>query len=310
MIPEAKITAVSDALQSAFGVREFEEIRQLTTGLSSALIFRIVVLGKPYLLRIITRTDAVADPTHYYACMKPAAEAGLAPRIWYAGIEDRISITDFIEAKPFPIHVARVKLAELLKRLHSLPPFPFRVNFIAFVDDCIRKFQDAKILPETMTSELFGLYAKIPAVYPRSGGDQVSCHNDLKPENIIFDGERAWLVDWEAAFRTDRYFDMAIIANFVVTNDSEEREYLKGYFGEEVTEYQYARFFLMSQVLHMSYFTFFMLLIFRAGKPINMDLSKTDFRSFHDRMWAGQINLAYDEARQEYAWVHLQRLQY
>src|ERR1022692_2472698 len=34
----------------------------------------------------------------------------------------------------------------------------------------------------------------------------VSSHNDLTPENSLFDGDRGWLVDWEAAFLNDRYF--------------------------------------------------------------------------------------------------------
>jgi thiamine kinase-like enzyme len=36
----------------------------------------------------------------------------------------------------------------------------------------------------------------------------VSCHSDPKPENILFDGQRVWLVDWHAAIVNDRYFDL------------------------------------------------------------------------------------------------------
>src|SRR5579871_4514460 len=101
MIPEAKKPAVERALREAFGVAEFEEIRELTAGLSSALIFRIVVKGKPYLLRVIMRTDAIADPTRQFACMKAGEDAGIAPRVWYTSVEDRVAITDFVNAKPF-----------------------------------------------------------------------------------------------------------------------------------------------------------------------------------------------------------------
>jgi hypothetical protein len=240
--------------------------------------------------------------------MKPAAERGIAPRLWYLNADDRILITDFIEAKPFPINAARAMLPNLLSRLHSLPPFPARVNFIEFVNGLIRKFNDAKTLPEEMTSEVFNRYARVSVLFPRANQDLVSCHNDLKPENILFDGYRPWLADWDAAFLNDRYIDLAIISNFVVRNYDEEREYLKNYFGEEVNEYQQARFFLMGQVLHMSYFIFFMLLVSAAGKPIDVDLIKTDFNSFHERMWSGQIDLARDDNRQTYAWVHFQRL--
>src|SRR5882757_5765079 len=168
MIPEAKKDVVKNALQLTFGVSEFEDIRLLTIGLSSALIFRIVVLGKPYLLRIITRDDAVSNPAHWYDCMNMAAEAGLAPHVWYTSIDDRISITDFIEVKPFPITEALVKVPDVLKRLHALPLFPYRVNYLEAVDGFIQRFQAAKILPESMTSELFNQYERLKNVYPRN----------------------------------------------------------------------------------------------------------------------------------------------
>lgn len=64
------------------------------------------------------------------------------------------------------------------------------------------------------------VYLNLQGIVPRNDSDMVSCHNDLKPENILFDGDRIWLVDWEAAFLNDRYCDLAVIANFVVTNDA------------------------------------------------------------------------------------------
>jgi len=242
--------------------------------------------------------------------MKAAAEVGIAPHVWYTSIDDRVAITDFIEAKAFPISEAKVKMPDLLKRLHSLPPFPFRVNYLDAVDGFIRKFKDAKILPGSMTDELFSLYEKITSVYPRNSSDLVACHNDLKPENILFDGDRVWLVDWEAAFLNDRYMDLAIVANFVVNDYNDEKDYLKTYFGEDVNEYNQARFFLMRQVLHMSYFTYFMLIVSAAGTPIDLNSAKPDFREFNDRMWAGEINLANIDARQQYAWIHMEQLRH
>src|SRR5215472_11962566 len=100
MIPENKRPVVKKALQTAFGVTEFDDIQQLTKGLSSALIFKIVVHGNPYLLRVVTRADDFGDPTFYYSCMKVAAENEVAPRIHYLSIEDRVSITDFITERP------------------------------------------------------------------------------------------------------------------------------------------------------------------------------------------------------------------
>ena len=53
----------------------------------------------------------------------------------------------------------------------------------------------------------------------------------FKPDNMLFDGSRLWLVDWEAAFQNDRYADLAVAANMLVANETEERIYLQEYFG-------------------------------------------------------------------------------
>ena len=314
MIPEAKKDAVARALQEAFGVPEFEDIRILTAGLSPAHVFRIVVRGCPYLLRVVMDTGAVAGPgrgdqTNHYACMKLGADAGIGPRVWYTNTEDRVSITDFIEARPFPRTEALARLPLTLRALHALPPFAKPKNTIS-TEAFIRRFQDAKILPGSETAELFERYARVTSVYPRDTDrdtDMVSCHNDLKPENIRFDSDRVWLVDWEAAFLNDRYFDLAIVANFVVTNDAEEEAFLRMYFGEPAGEYRLARFYLMRQTMHMLGAIVFML-IGSAGKPVESNAKAPAFRDFHNGIWAGDIRLASNEAKLQYARVHMNQV--
>jgi thiamine kinase-like enzyme len=44
-------------------------------------------------------------------------------------------------------------------------------------------------------------YRAITIVHPRASAELVSSHNDLNPNNVLFEGERAWLIDWELAFR-------------------------------------------------------------------------------------------------------------
>ncbi|MGN6394057.1 MAG: phosphotransferase [Mucilaginibacter sp.] len=306
MIPENKKEAVLNALQTTFGTSKIDNMRQLTAGLSSAVVLRIVVRGKPYLLRIIARTDAISAPSLEYACMQAAAEAAIAPKVWYANAEERIAVTDFIDARPFPIDEARKVMPELLKRLHSLPPFPFRINYLDSMEALIQKFQAAKIMPLNITDELFRIYNRIKNVYPRHGSDMVACHNDLKPENMLFDGERLWLVDWEAAFLNDRYLDLAVPANFLVKTEQDERQYLENYFNGGVTDYRRARFFLMRQLLHLFYFVTFILF---GKKPEEVDLKKPTppFFEYHNGIWNGDITFAGKESRMRYALVHMEQ---
>jgi hypothetical protein len=310
MIPAAKKDAVTRALLGSFGISGFEDIRIMTAGLSPALVFRIVVKGRPYLLRIVTDTDSTAGPgrgdqTHHFGCMKLAAEAQIGPRVWYTNNEDRVSITDFIEARPFPRTEALDRLPATIRTLHALPPFPSSrvMNYFDAMDGFVRRFEAAKILPD----EFFDGYRCVVSVYPREDSDWVSSHNDLKPENILFDGDRVWLVDWEAGFRNDRYLDLAVVANFVVTNDAEAYSYLRTYFGATPSEYQLARLYLMQQLLHVFYPAVVMLVGLK-GKPVPSTEEVLDFRDFHDRIWAGEVSLATDEAKLLYAQLHVNQI--
>jgi aminoglycoside phosphotransferase len=306
-IPEEKHPAVSRALLAAFGAAQFQDIQSLTAGLSSALVFRILVDGTPYLLRVIMRTDAMADPTRQFATMTSGAEIGIAPRVWYTSTEDRVSITDFVNARPFSAAEGLDRLPAVLRTLHALPPFAAPICYLDTMNGFVRKFQASEILPASETRELFEQYARVTGVYPRDGSDMVSCHNDLKPENVLFDGDRFWLVDWEAAFLNDRYADLAVVANFVVSNSQEEELLLRNYFEEEPGEYRSARFYLMRQIMHMFYAAVF-LMLGSSGKPIDTTLETPDFVDLHRRILAWEVSMAGPENKVLYGRAHMQQM--
>ena len=308
MIPENKRAAVNRALLSTFKTDSFDAIEQLTKGLSSALVFKITVRGAPYLLRVVTRSDTTGDPSFYYGCMRIAAKNKVAPLVHYLSIEDRISITDFIIEKPFLVSTAKQMLPHLLRKLHALPKFSFRFNYFEAMEKFIGPFEANHVLPESKTRDLIGLYRRIADVYPKNDiNNWVSCHNDTKAENILFDGQRPWLVDWEAAFLNDRYLDLAIVSNFIVATQKDEIQFLETYFDERVNEYQYARFCLMQEILHFYYFVF-LLVSDKGSQPIDFNtIIKRGFREFHKGMWNGSISLAATESKRQYARLHLEK---
>ena len=309
MVPENIQAIVKKALRAAFSVDQYDDIQQLTKGLSSALTFKIGVRGNPYLLKVITRTDAMGDPEYYFARMLMAAENKLAPHIHYLNAEDRISITDFIIEQDFSITQAKEMMPSLLRKLHSLPKFPHRIDYFEKMEGFIAKFRETNSLREDEIKDFLELYKRIASVYPRNDAENlVSCHNDVKPENVIFDGERPWLVDWESAFLNDRYLDLSMVANFVVKNDKDEFDFLRTYSAERLDEYQHARLFLMRQLLHVHYFAFLML-IHPGEKPINLaTIRKYGFSEFHDGLWNGEISLVESDRRLEYAVVHMEQV--
>ncbi len=306
MIPQEKSAAVTQGLREAFGVETCEDIHLLTKGAGPALVFRIVVGGSPYLLRIIIRASPQNDPSRQFTFMKAAGDVGVAPRVRYFSIDDAICITDFVQGVPFPANEALIRIPRVLRTLHALTPYPKALNYVT-VDASIRKFQAANLLPKDEIDEIFARYAELSAVYPRLDSDMVSCHNDAKPENLLFDGNRTWLVGWKAAFTNDRYFDLAVVADFVITNDAEENVFLQEYFGQPADEYQRARFYLMRQIIHMLSAAFY-LLFGAGGKPVNRSEKLPSFRDFHEHLWAGELSLADNDVRVVCARLHWELL--
>jgi len=316
MIPQEKIAAAIRGLNDAFGVAAFEDIRDLTERPGSNLAFRIVVRGSAYLLRINTRAG---DMTRHFTCMQAAADAGLAPRVRYASAEDRISITDFVETAPFPATDALRRVPAALRTLHSLPPFPaspfnttctFLLNKGPALEGFLQNFRTANILPEHDVEELLAQYARVAAAYSSLDPDLAPSHNDLfKPDNILFDRSRVWLVDWEAAFQNDRYADLAVVANMLVANEAEEQIYLQEYFGAPPDSYQAARFYLMKQLAHIFYAMAF-LSLGSAGKPVDWSEPVPAYNDFQRRFWAREVNLADNQSKTVYGRVHWEQIRH
>lgn len=316
MIPEEKSEAVALALAEAFGTSQFDDLRMLSKS-RTALVFRIVVGGRPYLLRIIEHIGD-ANCECQFTSMRAAAEAGLAPHVWYTSLEDRICITNFIEAVPLAQEEALVLMPAVLRTLHALRSFPGReahfntsCTFLLangpHLERLIQPFRAANLLPEGDTERLFDWYASIAAVYPHDDS-MVSSHNDLvRPSNILFDGKQVWLIDWEAAFLNDRYAELAVVANFVASDRDEEMTFLQRYFGRSPDAYELARFFLMQQIAHMFYAMVY-LLLGSAGKPVDWTEAPPDFREFHRRAWNGTIDFEDRQMKIAYGKVHWQQL--
>jgi hypothetical protein len=303
VIPQDKSEAVTRGLNQAFGVAEFEHIRDLTERPGSNRAFRIVVRGSAYLLRINTRAG---DMPRHFSCMQAAAEAGLAPRVRYASAEDRISIIDFVETVPFPA-------------TDALPPFPvasfnttctFLLNKGPALDGFLQKFRVANVLPEHDLEELLAQYGRVAAALSSLDPDLAPSHNDLfKPDNILFDGRRLWLVDWEATFQNDRYADLAVVANMLVANEADEQIYLQEYFGAPPVSYQAARFHLMRQLAHMFYAMAFVGQG-SAGKPVDWSEPVPAYSDFQRRFWAREVDLANDQSKAAYGRVHREQLRH
>lgn len=260
-IPFPKREAVVRACQSAFGGVAIDSVERITHGASGAGVFKLTVDGRNYLLRVEGEPDGFRDPRRQYACLGIAADAGVAPRLIYADPNDGVAITDFLSTDLTPpagwnkAELVRM-LTGTVKVLHAAPLFPALVNYLEGVEALMRSCQATGILPARALEKYRRYFNKLLKAYPdgkRARADLVSSHNDLNPGNVLFQGNKAWLVDWESAFAADRYVDLASIANFFATKDHERELMLQAYFGSGLNDYHRARLFLMQQANRIFY---------------------------------------------------------
>ncbi len=263
----ARIPAVARALRTAFAAEAVDSETRLTGGLSGAGSWRIRVGGVPYVLRIDTARDAVRDPARAQACQRIAADALLGPRLRWADAESGVTIVEWIEARPLPDFPggggALVdELARTVRLLHETPAFPplakSGLDYLDALEGLVRGLLARPLLAPATREATASLWDGLATASRAAGCEPVSSHNDLNPRNILSDGARLWLIDWESAFLADRYVDLAAVANLFAPGPEAADRLLAAYFGAPPTDTQRGRLALARRVSHLFYAVMFL----------------------------------------------------
>ena len=286
VIPSDKRASVDRALAAAFGGARVAAIAPLTGGASGAHVYHLMANGAEHLLRIEANVGGLHDPVRQYACMRIASDAGVAPRVRYADATDAVAIMEFVHTRTDAGDNARrarlASLARTIRTLHEAPLFPPFMNFFEAMSTILGYLESNASLPPAILARLLEGYRAIADVYPSSDSELVSSHNDLNPNNVLFEGERTWLIDWELAFANDRYNDIATLMNFFTTNSSDVELILREYFGDALGDYHRARALLMQQVNRMYYAVMMLNMASMATPGFRVTEAELDMRSFQE----------------------------
>jgi thiamine kinase-like enzyme len=309
LIPIEKHKAIFRLIKDSFGGATIDAVTKLAGGASGpAAVFRVVISGTNYLLRLEGPPTVLRDSRRHFACLKIAGKAGVAPRLIGTDVNEGISITEFITVMAMSKDITRAarlySIVETVKVLHSAPLFPSLMSYLDCVDILINQVRLTRVLPTSVLKEFLRLYGRLASTYPRYDQDLVSSHNDLNPSNVMFTGKRTWFVDWESAFAADRYIDIAAVANFFAGNEEDEEIVLHTYFGDELNHHHRARFFLMQQA-NRAFYAMVLLNSVAAAKPgtrlTEQSLRTPRFREVRDEM----ATLATPEGRTRFGCVFL-----
>ncbi len=223
------------ALQAAFGRAPVAALAPLSGGASGAFPFRAQVGGCRYLVRVEGPASPLRNP-HQYEAMRIAAEAGIAPAIHHLDATARVAVIDFVDEKPlstFPGgRPALVRaLAELLGRVHAASPFPAFVEYPAIVARLWAHVCRTGLFAPGVLDAHTARLDTIRRSYSWDPAGTVSSHNDPVPRNILFDGERLWLIDWESAYRNDPLVDAAIMLDNLAPAADLQRLFVQAWLG-------------------------------------------------------------------------------
>lgn len=189
-----------------------------------------------------------------WTCTSLAASAGLAPKTILFDSKEGIIVSEFIECgeRQVDLHddATKQKFCDLVRTLHHLDvEFPTSLCPLA----CIHHYLDnaveaGAILPDSVHKQLLPWMEQ----FKRSNSYRslkVPCHLDLYKANLLDDGSRLWLIDWEYAAMADPLFDLATAASVENFSDQEMESLLKIYFKESLPKHEDHAYFLSMRIL-------------------------------------------------------------
>ncbi len=185
------------------------------------------------------------------AASRAAHAAGLSPAVVYAA--QGITVLDYIECHTFePADVAQpenlAKIMPLIRRCHhDMPKYLRGPALIFWVFHVIRDYaatlrdgdsQHLALLPD--------LLAAATMLESEAGPfDMVYGHNDLLAANILDDGKRLWLIDWDYAGYNSPLFDLGGLASNNNLSANQEVWLLENYFETPLTGALFHRYSAM-----------------------------------------------------------------
>jgi len=203
-----------------------ESVEALTQGLSGAAVYAVTTSRGQFVLRVQARQQ----DDHYFAqqlhILRLAADAGVAPAIVHVDTAARAVVSVRVSAgsigaalaDPVQREALLASVVDRLRALHALDPsgVPERdpIPFARAAWEAGRERPGFPAWAVSLAPTLDALAATL-AEDPR----RVVSHNDVNPGNIMWDGTRAWLVDWEVTGLGHPYFDLATFALFLRLED-------------------------------------------------------------------------------------------
>jgi aminoglycoside phosphotransferase len=215
---------------------------RVAMGQSGAAVYHVAAGAQAFVLKVASAQEPPAEWQPKLQLQRLVAGAGLAPTVVHADEERRAVLSVFVADRSFRAlyfdpstrATALGLVARTLRRLHDLPlpPEAQPRDSRSFLGTLWPALSAGFPLPPFVGDAVAGLLAEEPPACNRA---PVMSHNDCNPSNLIYDGERLVVLDWDTAGPNDPYYDLATIALFLRMDEATCRALLALHDGEEET---------------------------------------------------------------------------
>jgi len=167
---------------------------------------------------------------------KAAEAAGISPRVYHH--EPGVLVLEFLQVDTFDAAAVRKpdnlpKIIDLIKHAHKELPRYLNSPVLAFWPFQVNRNYLTRLQRDgsNYVAQLPQFLAELEALEAATGPvNLVIGHGDLLAANILDDGNRLWLIDWEYGGFNTPLFDLAGLASNNELSEVQERAMLEQYF--------------------------------------------------------------------------------
>lgn len=230
-------------------------IKSVGGGLSGAKIYKVSIdknKKKQYLVRYSSGIFGPEEIFNEFAIQELMGSSNVSPKVYYSNPKRGIVAMDFIDNK-LPsgrdpnilstIPNSYEKLVELMRNVHKIEKLDTQITDRIALDYIKRSYQQ---LPSDFLDENDAALLKRIVDTPWPTDKRALVHNDFRSDNLLYDGQRFYLIDWELGGLSHPFYDLAYFANYQTLQRKEGEDLLALYLSrepscEELTTYSHLR---------------------------------------------------------------------
>ena len=233
---DARIAAVLAGIDRFRGATA--DVRRLTGGLTNTN-YRVTGGDDDVVIRVSSPDSSLLaiDRDNEEHNARAAAETGVAPAVHERLLDPIALVVDYVPSRTMSAaelrrgdHLGRI--ATTLRVLHAGRPFRDRFDMFEICDRYLRIATDRELrLPDGYVGHRATI-GRIAAAMTTEPEPLVPCNNDLLAENLLDDGERIWVIDFEYSGNNEASFELGNLASESQLSGDQLDELVAAYWGE------------------------------------------------------------------------------